>query len=72
MGGFRLRTEPSASFFRKTQLPSSPILEKIFFRTENCVCWFNEKHAALSLGTTHAKEQTETIEPTQRMGKDYP
>jgi hypothetical protein len=32
---FRLRTEPTMSFFRKTEPPTSPILEKLFSMAEN-------------------------------------
>jgi hypothetical protein len=72
MRGFRLLTEPWASFFRKTQPSPSLILEKLFFTAENHVFGSNENHTLLSLRTMRTKKQTQTTEPTQRRKKDHP
>jgi hypothetical protein len=72
MGGFRLRTEPTASFFRKTQPPSSPILEKNFWPLKTVSAGSTRTTPLLSLETTHVKKQTQTTKPNQKMKKDYP
>jgi hypothetical protein len=66
------RTEPAASFFRKTQPPPSAVLEK-FFIAENYVSGFKENLALLSIeNCTPQKNKTPVSESNEKIDVTRP